>query len=252
MILTSDGTIVTNYHVIEDVCKIEVTFNDGTTYTGNVYVMDYDKDLDLAVLKIDKTGLTAAITGDSQKVKIGDSVYSIGSPYGYMNTVTEGIVSGIRTDSIQISAAINPGNSGGGLFDANGKLIGIPNSVVYLADNLGFAIPIDQLSQVSGNQKILLTNFYAKNSEPLPPAPTGLSLLYETETSALLKWNSVPGAEYYYIYCKEEGDEYYYYLDETTDISAYGYLAVQLVPGEEYSFKVTAEKKELESLMSSP
>lgn len=251
VILSSDGRIVTNYHVIEGVCKIEITFNDGTTYTGNVYVMDYDKDLDLAILKIDKTGLTAAIPGDSGKVKIGDPVFSIGSPYGYINTVTEGIVSAIRADSIQISAAINPGNSGGGLFDANGKLIGIPGSGIYLADNLGFAVPIDQLSKVSDNQKILLADFYAKNSKPLPPAPAGLSLLYETETTALLKWTPVPGAEYYYIYYKTEEDEYYYYLDETTDVSVYGYLAVGLVPGEKYSFKVTAEKEERESLKSS-
>ncbi len=250
VILASDGRIVTNYHVIEGACNIEITFYDETVYQGDVYIEDYDKELDLAVLKINKSGLTPAIMGDSDEAKAGASVKTIGSPYGYLNTVTEGIISAIRRDSIQISAAVNPGNSGGGLFDQYGKLIAIPSSSVYLADNMGFAIPINKLSALSENQRILLSDFYVKNAKSLPPAPTGLSILYETKTTALLTWNPVVDADFYYIYYKTSEDEAYTYLDSVYDITSYGYLAVGMIPGDQYHFKVTAQRDEQESEMS--
>ena len=250
VIISSDGKIVTNYHVLEDVSKIKVTFNNESVYEGNVYIMDYDEELDLAVLKINKSRLKHAVIGDSSKVKTGDPVVSIGSPYGLINTVTERIVSAIRSDSIQISAAINPGNSGGGLFDKDGKLIGIPNASIFLADNMGFAIPVNQLSAVSENKSILLEDYCTMNTKPLPPAPTELHLVYETGTMVLLNWNPVKDATYY-IYCKEEGDDDYYYLDEAYYGDNYGYLAINLIPGNQYSFKVSAELDEGESKMSS-
>ena len=252
VILSSDGRIVTNYHVIEEASDIDIVFDDETVYKGDVYIEDYDKELDLAVLKINKTGLTPATIGDSTAAKAGASVITIGSPLGYLNTVTEGIISAVRSGSIQISAAINPGNSGGGLFDANGKLIGITNAGYLYANNMGFAIPVEQLSKVSKSQKIALKDFYAKTIGPLPSAPTGLGLLYETKTTAFLKWNAVTDAEWYDIYLKTSTDDDYYFLDlvSADEISVYGYLAVEMTPGEQYSFKVTTERGEQESDLS--
>jgi len=250
VILSSDGKIVTNYHVIQDVSDIQVTFYDGTVYDGKVYIEDYDEDQDLAVIKIDKTGLTPATLGDSNDVKAGEKVITIGSPYGYLNTVSEGIVSAVRSDCIQISAPINPGNSGGGLFDEDGKLIGIPSSMLYIAQNMGFAIPVNQLTEVSENRNLPLEKFYVMNTGPLPSAPTGLKVMYETSTTALLNWN-FGDAEGYSIYCKEEGDDDYYYLGEAVYGAYYGYLAEELTPGKLYSFKVSAEKGGRESDLSS-
>jgi len=137
------------------------------------------------------------------------------------------------------------------LFDKNGKLIGITNSGYYMADNMGFAVPVDYLTEVSSNQNISLESFFAKTTEPLPPAPTGLSVLYETKTTALLKWNPVEDADCYDIYCKESGDEGYYYYDSVYEMNdSYSYLAVDLIPGEQYSFKVSAERGDQESNMS--
>jgi S1-C subfamily serine protease len=250
VILSPDGKIVTNYHVLKDSKNIDVVFNDGSIYNGAVQVLDYNKDLDLAILKIDMKGLNAAVIGNSGNVKAGDPIKTIGSPYGYMNTVTEGIVSGIRDGKIQVSAAINPGNSGGALFDSEGKLVGITSSMLYVAENMGFAVPINELTKLTGNQMISVPAFYAKNTPPLPSAPSGLSLIYETKTTVLLKWNPVSGADYYYLYCKTGKDEAYEFLDGIDKIGTYGYLAVDLTPGEKYSFKITSEKDDRESLMS--
>lgn len=247
VIISSDGKIVTNYHVIEDINQITVTFNDETVYKDKVYVLDYDKDLDLAIIKINKTGLKPAVIGDSASAKAGDEIITIGSPYGYRNTITEGIVSAVRSDNIQISAAINPGSSGGGLFDQNGRLIGITNCMLYSAENMGFAVPISQLSAVAGNENILLSDFYAKTSKPLPPAPTGLKVVYETATTVMLNWNPVAGAVQYDVYCKEDGEDDYYWIDYSDYGKNYSYLAVDLKPGKKYSFKVTSENEEDES-----
>ncbi len=252
VILSADGKIITNYHVIEGAKSIEVTFSDESTYTSTVVIEDYDEELDLAVIKINKTGLTSAVIGDNSSLKTGNSIRTIGSPYGYLNTVTEGIVSALRTDSIQISAAINPGNSGGGLFDSSGHLIGITTQKLYLADNMGFAIPITYLTDVSDNKNISMANFYSLFSEPLPAAPTGLTVLYETESTVFLKWNEVSGADYYNVYYSTPDDDYYHYLDSIYEITPYGYMDYLLEPGQEYEYVVTTEKDYIESDYSTP
>jgi Trypsin-like serine proteases, typically periplasmic, contain C-terminal PDZ domain len=251
VILSSDGVIVTNFHVVEDARDIDVTFNNKSVYNGDVYVQGYNKDLDLAIIKINMTGLTPAVIGDSSTVKSGDSVIAIGSPYGYLNTVTDGIVSAIRDDSIQISAPINPGNSGGGLFDKNGKLIGIPNSGILLANNMGFSIPINQLSSVTRDKNVSIENFSAITNELLP-SPKGLNLLYEFNSAALLDWNSVKGAEAYNIYVKQKGDDDYYYLDTAYPVGSPRYLVTDLMSREQYSFKISAMVNGIETQLSDP
>ncbi len=159
VVLKSDGTIVTNCHVLEGASKIEVYFDDKTSYTGNVYIEDYDYDLDLAVIKIDKTNLKAATVGDSSKIVLGEKVVAIGSPIGLFNTVSEGIISLIWQNELQTTAPISHGSSGGGLFNMQGELVGITYAGITEGENLGFVIPVNKLSYVSGKQKLSLAAF---------------------------------------------------------------------------------------------
>lgn len=158
VILTTDGYIVTNYHVVEGAQQITVTLHDDSTYTATV--VGSDQQSDIALLKIDATGLTPAVLGDSDGVQVGEVVIAVGNPMGTLGgTVTDGIVSALNRDIsvegnemtlMQTSAAISPGNSGGGLFNTNGELIGIVNAKYSDedAEGLGFAIPVNTMKTV--------------------------------------------------------------------------------------------------------
>jgi serine protease Do len=158
VILTADGYILTNAHVVADSSSLSVMLEDGTTYPATIVTSDTDHDL--ALVKVEATGLTPARIGDSTKLQVGQTAIAIGSPLGtYTETVTKGIVSALdRTITvndestgqphtlnglIQTDAAINPGNSGGPLLDETGAVIGIDTAVSAQAEGLGFAIPID-------------------------------------------------------------------------------------------------------------
>jgi serine protease Do len=157
VIITANGYILTNRHVIEGAQTLSVTLQDGKSYPATLVQAAQDKDL--ALIKIDATGLSPARIGDSDKIQVGQTAIAIGSPLGtYTETVTKGIISGLgRTitvrdeltgrpvtmnDLIQTDAAINPGNSGGPLMDATGQVVGINTAVASQAQGLGFAIPI--------------------------------------------------------------------------------------------------------------
>ncbi|MBQ3440879.1 trypsin-like peptidase domain-containing protein [Candidatus Saccharibacteria bacterium] len=159
IIVTSDGYILTNKHVIDSATSISVVLDDGTTYK-DVKVAAVDPLNDIAFLKIsDASGLTPATLGDSKTIQAGQQVVAIGNALGvYQNTVTSGVISGTGrtltasdstgsmseklTDMIQTDAAINSGNSGGPLINAAGQVIGINTANSYSAENMGFAIPI--------------------------------------------------------------------------------------------------------------
>lgn len=150
-IITSDGYIVTNNHVIEKATEIKVILKDGTEYTAKV--IGKDKLTDLALIKINpQNPLPTVELGDSDKLKIGEWVIAIGNPLGLSYTVTAGIVSGkgrFLNESpydnfIQTDASINPGNSGGPLVNMEGKVVGINTAIIPYAQGIGFAIPINQ------------------------------------------------------------------------------------------------------------
>ena len=166
VIVSPQGIILTNHHVIEGADEIEVAFADGRK--RNAKLIGSDPETDIAVLKIDATDLPSPITlGKMESVHVGDVVLAIGNPFGVGQTVTSGIVSalgrnqlGINTfeNFIQTDAAINPGNSGGALVDTKGNLIGI-NTAIYSRSGgnmgIGFAIPINTAKQV---MESILTN----------------------------------------------------------------------------------------------
>jgi len=152
IIFDPNGWILTNRHVVAGANTLRVELKDGTRYDGTVYGIDTLTDL--AIVKIDATGLPAATIGDSDALKVGELVVAIGSPLGtFSNSVTSGIVSAvgrqIQTDGgtlhnlIQTDAAINPGNSGGPLLNAAGAVIGINTAIAQDASGIGFSIPVN-------------------------------------------------------------------------------------------------------------
>lgn len=166
-VVREDGYILTNNHVVADAANgatVNVVMSDGTEQTATV--VGATADYDLAVIKIDKTGLTPLVLGDSDALVVGDDVIAVGSPLGLESTVTTGIVSALHRpvtagdtsssayiDAIQTDAAINPGNSGGPLINSAGEVIGINSAIASLSSSstqqagsvgLGFAIPSNQ------------------------------------------------------------------------------------------------------------
>ena len=158
IILSSDGYLVTNNHVIDGASKIYVTLHDGQSYAA--VLVGTDAKTDVAVLKIEATGLTPAVIGDSSTLVVGETAVVVGNPLGQLGgTVTNGIISakereitldGRTMSLLQTNATINPGNSGGGLFDGDGKLVGlvVAKSSGEDIEGLGFAIPINSVTDI--------------------------------------------------------------------------------------------------------
>lgn len=161
--ITSDGYILTNRHVVEDSqADYAVITNDGKEYVASVLASDPVRDV--AVIKIEGNGFPVAVLGDSDTLKIGQTTIAIGNSLGeFSNSVSRGIVSGLRrnlsagsgfgdterlTDIIQTDAAINPGNSGGPLLDISGNVIGINVAMAQGAQNVGFALPVNQAKRI--------------------------------------------------------------------------------------------------------
>lgn len=158
VIVSEDGYILTNNHVVAGADEIKITLSDGRNSTAKV--IGSDLDTDLAILKVELDKLPSIGLGQSDNIRVGDVVFAIGNPFNVGVTVTQGIISatqrselGINTfeNFIQTDAAINPGNSGGALIDANGNLIGINNAIYTRTggyQGIGFAIPIDMAKDI--------------------------------------------------------------------------------------------------------
>ena len=175
VILSQDGYIITNNHVVEESQKITVKTYDGTEYEAKV--IGTDEKSDIAVIKVEATGLDSAVLGDSDALRVGDTAIVIGNPLGTLGgTVTDGIISATNRDLvinnqamnlIQTNAQINSGNSGGGLFNAKGELVGIVNakdsgtsSSGAVIEGIGFAIPINTAYEIATD---LMENGYVTN-----------------------------------------------------------------------------------------
>jgi serine protease Do len=190
VIFDANGWILTNRHVVSGSDKITVALKDGRTFTGKIYGIDTLTDL--AIVKIEATGLPVAPMGDSSALQVGQLAIAIGSPLGtYTNSVTSGIVSALGrqitignsslNNLIQTDASINPGNSGGPLVDGKGTVIGIDTATASGAQGIGFAIPIDiakpLLQQALAGEKL---------------ARPWIGIRYQAITPALVKEHSLP------------------------------------------------------------
>lgn len=158
-VVSSDGLILTNAHVVEGADQVSVTLKDGRSLSGRV--IGTDPVTDVAVVKIEATNLPTATFANSDQLEIGEWAIAIGNPLGLDNTVTTGIVSATdrsssqvgvpaeRVNFIQTDAAINPGNSGGPLLNADGEVIGINTAIIQNAQGIGFAIPINKARNIA-------------------------------------------------------------------------------------------------------
>lgn len=156
MIISQDGYVLTNNHVVSSADKVTVTLNDGRQFQARL--VGRDSYSDVAVLKIDAPNLTPVTLGDSDKLRPGEWVVAVGSPLGFDHTVTQGIVSALsrripdlnsNLSFIQTDAAINPGNSGGPLVNLKGEVIGINTAISGRGQNIGFAIPINTVKEIA-------------------------------------------------------------------------------------------------------
>ena len=201
VVYSEDGYILTNNHVIEGASTINVTMNDGKTYEASLVAADSQSDI--AVLKIDATGLTPVSFGDSDSLSVGELAVVIGNPLGTLaGTATDGIVSGLEREItldgksmtlIQVSASVNPGNSGGGVFDQYGNLIGlvVAKSSGSDVEGLGFAIPSNTVKSVVES---LISNGYVAGR----PA-AGITIVDLTSASEAMKY----GVNQTGVYVKE-------------------------------------------------
>jgi S1-C subfamily serine protease len=147
VIVSPEGHILTNWHVVQNASRVDVQLSDGRTMPAKF--LGADQEVDLAVLKIDAAGLHPLAFADSNRVRVGQIVFAVGNPLGLQETVTQGIVSGkgrravsgLTTDFFQTDAAINKGNSGGPLVNVKGEIIGISNAVLVGSAGISFAIP---------------------------------------------------------------------------------------------------------------
>ncbi len=163
--ISADGYVLTNFHVIDRATEVHVKLVDGRDFPAEI--VGVDQNTDVALLKVDETGLPALSLGDSAAMQVGDWVVAMGNPHGLGHTVTQGIVSakgrsigaGPFDDFIQTDAAINPGNSGGPLFNLHGEVVGINTAIIASADGLAFAIPSnmvrDMLPQLKEHGKVV-------------------------------------------------------------------------------------------------
>ena len=159
-VLTKNGRILTNYHVVENAQRVEVTLSNKHRYPAQIVLQDPSHDI--ALLQIDANDLTPAVLSESRDLQVGQNVYAIGNPFGLNGTMTTGIISSIRTvrepggtlieNAIQTDAAINPGNSGGPLLNSRGEVIGmntlIASNGAAQSSGIGFAIPVDTLRAI--------------------------------------------------------------------------------------------------------
>jgi serine protease Do len=153
-IISSDGYILTNNHVVDKGKDIKVALSDGRVLDAKL--IGKSSEIDIALLKVEAADLPTVAFGDSEALEVGDWVIAIGNPFGLSQTVTAGIVSakgrvigaGPYDDLIQTDAAINPGNSGGPLFNIKGEVIGINTMILAAGQNLGFAVPINMVTSV--------------------------------------------------------------------------------------------------------
>lgn len=260
-IVTSDGTVVTNFHVIDGAAYATVTLQNGTKYDVEG-VLNYNKTQDIAILKLkDASNLDTIILGDSSKVELADNVVAIGSPKGYDNTISIGIISGLNRDNgrgygdIQMTASITHGSSGGALFNTLGEVIGITYAGYDTAGDIGFAIPINEAKaflQNTSNEKTLLeVNNISSNAKPA--APTGVTAWGVSSDSIALQWDSVKGVDGYYIYYSEDGYTWNCIEDSNGNKilkqwgTGYSGGLKGLSSGQKIYFKVTSVKNGIES-----
>lgn len=251
-IISEDGYVVTNNHVVERATDISVILENGEKYAAKV--VGKDPKTDLAVIKFEPKGKLQAVKyGDSERLRIGDWVIAIGNPFGLGYTVTAGIVSakgrslglGAYDDFIQTDASLNPGNSGGPLFNLKGEVVGVNTAIVAQGQGIGFAIPINMahfvIEQLKEGGKVVRGWLGVYVQKLTPELATSLGL--DEEEGALVS-DVTPGSPAEKAGIKR-GDVIVEYdgrkIDDITDLTT---LAAVTSPGTEVSIKLLQDGKQ--------
>lgn len=192
VVLSADGLIATNFHVLENASTAQFVFHDGTVYQGAATVVGLSPEEDIALVKIEKDGLSPAVPVST--VRINEAVSAVGSPHGERNAVTTGTVEDYDQDIISATAAISHGSSGGGLFNASGGLIGITS---FFGEGQYFSIPIAKVLATPQNLSIPLGEM--KDYVYTPHAPQNLRCTSDGNGYFNVSWSPVYGADYYTI-----------------------------------------------------
>lgn len=193
IILSTNGQIATNYHVIENASMAQIIFQNGSVYQGNILVTGLNPKGDVAILKIDKNNLSPV--RKAAKASIGENVVTLSSPQGKRNTKSEGKLLGKNEDILSFSAPIKQGSSGGGLFNKNGEWLGMCSA---FSKNVYYAIPFEKVSAVTNNLCIPIQQM--KQYRYTPSAPKNVTAVVEGQT-AKIYWEPIYGADYFHIYC---------------------------------------------------
>ena len=250
VVLSSNGLIATNFHIIRNASTAQFVFNNGQIYQGETTVVGLDPQNDIALLKIEKNGLTPAFI--SETYSIGDTVTAIGSPHGVRNTATTGTIQGFDRDIISTTAFITSGSSGGGLFDASGSLIGITSSY---GSGQYLSIPMTAVKQVPQDLSFPLRAM--QNYTYTPGAPENLRFT-KKNNYAYISWSPVFGADHYYIYTANSENGKYTKLKNTSlgsDIWYWGFpqsFGISINPKRPYYMKVSAVVDGVETALSEP
>jgi serine protease Do len=255
VILSKDGYIVTNNHVVENATKITVTLpDDPKEYEAKL--IGTDKDSDLAVIKIEANNLNPIEVGDSNYLKVGDVVFAVGNPFGVGETVTQGIVSALNKNHvginqyenfIQTDASINPGNSGGALVDSRGALVGINSAILSRSggnNGIGFAIPVSMVKRVVSSlisQGKVVRGYLGVTISDLN---SELTQIYKHKNGAVVVNLDENGPAFKSGF--RRGDLIYKIKDkEVKDASSLKQIVASLKPGSTNTFYVERDKKDL-------
>ncbi|MBM6829840.1 trypsin-like peptidase domain-containing protein [Anaerotignum lactatifermentans] len=198
VILSSDGLIATNYHVIEGTSMLQIIFDDGTVYQGKTTVVGLDPQADIALLQIEKTGLSPVKI--TTALAEGQSVVTVSSPQGNRNIQTSGTLSHYNQDILSFTAPLNFGSSGGGVFNAQGKWLGLCSS---MSEDLYFAIPAQKVLAVPRNMSLPISEM--KNYVYTPSAPRNVRIT-TSGTTVQVSWEPVFGADDYRVYLSSSAD----------------------------------------------
>lgn len=255
-VISKDGKVVTNYHVIANTKKLTISFDDEKEYT-DISILGYDVLKDIAILKINTSDtFPFCKLGDSSKAVLGDSIVVIGNPMGLRNTLSTGIISSLKQqDYIQISAPISPGSSGGALFNMYGEVIGIASAGILEGENLGFCIPINEMKKVPLGKSLTLAELH--NSKNSLSAPQNVKAFPLSSSEIAVQWDYNKDIDYYHVYFSNTlNGNFEPFLDDNNAIMEYLWADTycmshyNLSPQTTVYYKVTAVKNGAESPFS--
>lgn|SRR5690554_270359 len=244
------GKIATNYHVIEGADEITIEYEDGTVYRGDIRVAGFDSGLDLAVLSLEDTSVKPIQLGDSSGLVKGQKVYSISSPIGYKNILTEGIVSGATMDEIQVTIPLSQGSSGGPLIDEYGRVVGVVFARMYGVESLGFAKPINSLKSMDIGKSLTIEEF--NRAEEILNPPINITARQKSAQEVSLSWDWME-ADYFLIFKSIDGGESFQRVLNKSGNDRWEYSNELTIPLDDYEegtrimFSVSSVKGELVS-----